>query len=148
MREGLDETLARMARREEALRRRAIESSEPAGREPGAHRVEPEGLSEDDPVQAVVEAVHRVVAGRPGLAVSVRVEQDGATYPLRIAWAGGEVTVTAEPAATPPPPWPTSARTVPAWTPGQRRPGPDRAARLADLIRRDPSLLNGPDTQR
>ncbi|SBV29305.1 hypothetical protein GA0070620_4877 [Micromonospora krabiensis] len=153
VRGGLDETLARMARREEALRR---VTEPPVGREAGAHRQDPHGPPVDDPVEEVAEAVRRVVAAHPGLTVTVRVEHDGQAYPLRIGWAGDRVTVAlpedppddaARPAG-PPPPWPMSVKTVPAWTTGQREPGPDQAARLAELIRRDPSLLGGHDPRR
>ncbi|MGK5743125.1 hypothetical protein [Micromonospora sp. URMC 103] len=161
MRGGLDETLARMARREEALRRAAeaaepvgadaaepagAEAAEPVGREPGAHRLDSDEAPDEDPVEAVAEAVRRIVAEHPGLAVTVRVEHGGQAYPLRVAWSGGEVTVAAEP--TPPPAWPVSGRPVPAWPAGQDGPGHDPAARLAELIRRDPSLLTGHDRQR
>lgn len=150
MRGGLDETLARMARREEALRRRAeppepvtpVRPAEPAGREPGAHRreeatagVRPGG----DPLQEIADAVRRVVAGHPGLAVTVRVEWDGQAYPMRVAWTGGEVTVTEEPG--PPPPWPASQPPASAWPAGGDAPVRGPAARLAELIRRDPTLL-------
>ncbi|MFI6261158.1 hypothetical protein [Micromonospora sp. NPDC051006] len=147
MRDGLDETLARMARREDALRRRAAEPTGSSGREAGAHRLESDAAVDDDPVQEVAEALRRVVAGHPGLAVSVQVELGGRTYPLRVAWTGGEVTLGAEPDA-PPPAWPMSVKTVPGWAPGQRDPAPDPAARLAELIRRDPSLLSDRDPQR
>ncbi|MEV1330288.1 hypothetical protein AB0J20_11990 [Micromonospora costi] len=166
MRGGLDETLARMARREEALRR-AAGPAEPAyrepgeqggrepddqgsrepgaqtGREPGAHRLDGDRAPAEDPVEAVAEAVRRVVAEHPGLAVTVRVEQGGQAYPLRISWTGGEVTVAAE--LAPPPTWPVSGRNAPSWPPGRGGTGHAPAARLAELIRRDPSLLTDHD---
>ncbi|MFI9641639.1 hypothetical protein ACIG87_16505 [Micromonospora sp. NPDC051925] len=47
---------------------------------------------------------------------------------------------------TPPPAWPPADRTPPAWTPPAREmPGVDPAARLAELIRRDPTLLDNDD---
>ncbi|SCL63013.1 hypothetical protein GA0070606_3724 [Micromonospora citrea] len=213
MRGGLDETLARLARREEALRRRAAEQRDPGavGRG-GAEAVGPGGAAdaeaverrgvEDvgqggpeavgpggaadaevvaapdgadpgradgrggarnagpgwadarrageprDPVAEVAEAVRRVVAGHPGVAVTVRVEHDGQAYPLRVAWSGTGVTVDAAAPAGPPPEWPVSARTVPAWTPGRDGVSPDPAARLAELIRRDPSVLGDDDPPR
>ncbi|MEU2665667.1 hypothetical protein ACLQ20_07230 [Micromonospora sp. DT46] len=171
MRGGLDETLARMARREEALRRRAAEA-EPAGgeadgapearggSEPGRADVRGEGRNAGpgwvdarrgaehrDPVVEVAEAVRRVVAGHPGTAVSIRVEHDGQAYPLRVAWTDAGVTVDAE-APAPPPAWPMSVKTVPAWTPAQEGLTPDPAARLAELIRRDSSLLGDGDAPR
>ncbi|MBQ1072323.1 hypothetical protein KBX06_03955 [Micromonospora sp. C31] len=168
MRGGLDETLARMARREEALRRRAADA-EAAGGEAAAPtearggsdpgRVEARGEGRNagpgwadtrrgpeprDPVTEVAEAVRRVVAGHPGTAVSLRVEHDGQAYPLRVAWTDVGVTVGTEVAA-PPPAWPMSVKTVPAWAPAREGLTPDPAGRLAELIRRDPSLLNDGD---
>ncbi|MGW1058802.1 hypothetical protein [Micromonospora rubida] len=242
MRGGLDETLARMARREEALRRRGAEPADEPGREaaapsaaddtlgvppggdtgpgrpgdaavpgrpasdpvpvPGSGDVDPSGAATGgtadraggdadrlagptgraralralpagpttgttgggagtaggtagsaggrmdasagrDPVAEVAEAVARVVAAHPGVTVTVRVEHDGQAYPLRVGWSGGRVTVGAEAATVPPPVWPLSVKTVPAWTPGPDRLTADPSARLAELIRRDPSLLGG-----
>ncbi|MEH0969683.1 hypothetical protein V6U77_00885 [Micromonospora sp. CPCC 205546] len=175
MRGGLDETLARMARREEALRRRAADAGptggkaaassgapggEPQpsggadpghadarheGRNAGPGWVDPRrGAEPRDPVAEVAEAVRRVVAGHPGTAVSIRVEHGGQAYPLRIAWTDAGVTIDAEVAA-PPPAWPMSVKTVPAWSPAQEGIAPDPAARLAELIRRDLSLLGDGD---
>ncbi|MEU4478269.1 hypothetical protein AB0F68_09450 [Micromonospora sp. NPDC023966] len=158
MRGDLDETLARLARREEALRRRAPlpgEQAEETGPgdvpappgEPvdgraghGAYRLRGGDPPEPrDPVEEVAEAVRRVVAEHPGLAVTLRVELGGRAYPLRVSWSGPEVTVGAAPAPAPPPAWPMSVKTVPA--PGQDGVATDPAARLAEMIRRDPSLL-------
>ncbi|MEV1147231.1 hypothetical protein, partial [Micromonospora sp. NPDC049799] len=100
-----------------------------------------------DPVEEVAEVVRRVVAEHPGMAVSVRVDHDGQAYPLRVSWSGGIVTVSAAGAAVPPPPWPMSVKTVPAWTP-QDGLSPDPAARLAEIIRQDPSLLTDDDRPR
>ncbi|MGN9766795.1 hypothetical protein ACTMS2_16755 [Micromonospora sp. SD12] len=171
MRGGLDETLARMARREEALRRRAADAgaaggevAEPAeahdGSGPGRAGTRAEvrnagpgwadtrrGAEPRDPVAEVAEAVRRVVAGHPGTAVSIRVEHDGQAYPLRVAWTDAGVTVGTE-ATAPPPEWPLSVKTVPAWTPTREGLTPDPAARLAALIRRDPSLLGDGDGPR
>ncbi|MCX4389182.1 hypothetical protein OG777_19935 [Micromonospora peucetia] len=168
MRGGLDETLARMARREEALRRRAAEAEAAGGEavtsaeaqggsDPGRTETRGEGRNAGpgwadtrrgaeprDPVAEVAEAVRRVVAGHPGTAVSIRVEHDGQAYPLRVVWTDSGVTVDVE-AAAPPPAWPMSVKTVPAWTPTRERLTPDPAARLAELIRRDPSLLGAGD---
>ncbi|WFE62597.1 hypothetical protein [Micromonospora sp. WMMD714] len=162
MRGGLDETLARLARREEARRRRSVDQgaevddgtptvafdatgpAAPAAGQPGAVAV-PAGV---DPVEAVAEAVRRVVAGWPGLSVGLRVEYAGRTYPLRVERAdaaderaGAEVRAAPDPPA-PPPGWPPASRTSPAWTPAREMPGVDPAARLAELIRRDPTLLD------
>ncbi|MEH1165653.1 hypothetical protein V6V47_09720 [Micromonospora sp. CPCC 205539] len=166
MRGDLDESLARLARREEALRRRDdtvelarpdVGHAEPRNAGPGRHdarhagRDTPDDLAGLGPVEEVAEAVRQVVAGHPGLAVTVRVEHAGRTYPLRICWDGTDVTVGPEPAATPveaPPTWPLSGRTVPGWAPGPDGLSPDPAARLAELIRRDPSLLDELDPRR
>ncbi|MET8231028.1 hypothetical protein ABZS77_10165 [Micromonospora sp. NPDC005298] len=173
MRGDLDETLARLARREEALRRRAndrVDSTpppEPAGDPthhpsghteprdtgPGRHagRDVPDEPAGWGPVEEVAEAVRQIVGAHPGLAVTVRVEHAGRTYPLRVSWDGPHVTVGPEPAAAPlesPPAWPMSGRTVPAWAPGPDGLSPDPAARLAELIRRDPSLLDELDPRR
>ncbi|MEU4397998.1 hypothetical protein [Micromonospora orduensis] len=171
MRGDLDETLARLARREEALRRRADDRDStppppgPVGRvhhpggpaEPrdtgtGRHgRDVPDEPAGWGPVEEVAEAVRLVVGAHPGLAVTVRVEHAGRTYPLRVSWDGPHVTVGPElPAAPvePPPAWPLSGRTVPAWAPGPDGLTPDPAARLAELIRRDPSLLDELDPRR
>ncbi|PMR62891.1 hypothetical protein C1A38_00820 [Verrucosispora sp. ts21] len=152
MRGGLDETLARMRRREEALRRR---STEPADGESGSadgappssadgrndgtgwapHR-EAGGHVLDD----VAEALRAAVAVHPGTAVTARIDHDGQAYDLRVAWTGQEVTVTGQPVAAPPS-WPLSANTVAGWPARQETLTGDPAARLAELIRRDPSLL-------
>ncbi|MFI7428250.1 hypothetical protein ACIBPB_14780 [Micromonospora sp. NPDC049836] len=151
MRGELDETLARLARREE-LRRRTPgpgedgEEATAGGAAPvtrdghGAYRLRgAPGPEQQDPVEEIAEAVRRVVAGHPGVAVTLRVEQGGRVYPLRISWSGPEVTVEPAAAPAPPPTWPMSVKTVPA--PGQDGVATDPAARLAEMIRRDPSLL-------
>ncbi|SIN24085.1 hypothetical protein [Micromonospora cremea] len=167
MRGDLDETLARLARREEALRRRANDRDEtatppgpaggpadPAGGRTDARNAGPDTYGEVGgwgPVEEVAEAVRQVVGAHPGLAVTVRVEHAGRTYPLLISWDGPHVTVGPEPLAAPvepPPAWPLSGRTVPAWAPGPNGLTPDPAARLAELIRRDPSLLDELDPRR
>ncbi|MGC4894960.1 hypothetical protein [Micromonospora sp. DT31] len=155
MRGDLDETLARMARREDALRRRGDTTGDVAGmdtpgHEPddgraahGAHRlrggVEP---TRRNPVEEVAAAVRRVVAEHPGIAVTLRVEVGDQAYPMRISWSGATVTVGPVATPTPPPAWPMSVKTVP--DPGQEPVESDPAARLAEMIRRDPSLLDGP----
>lgn len=152
MRGELDETLARLARREE-LRRRTPGPGEdvepdtaagPAGpvtREGhGAYRLRgAPGPERQNPVEEIAEAVRRAVAGHPGVAVTLRVEHGGQAYPLRVSWSGPEVTVEPAAAPAPPPSWPMSVKTVPA--PGQDGVATDPAARLAEMIRRDPSLL-------
>ncbi|WP_432901027.1 hypothetical protein ACQP1S_29275 [Micromonospora matsumotoense] len=107
-----------------------------------------------DPVEEVAEAVRRVVAAHPGLTVALRVEYAGRTYPLRVERtdtgdrngrtdAGARAPV--DPSPTPPPAWPLADRNPPAWTPAREMPGVDPAARLAELIRRDPTLLDNDD---
>ncbi|WP_433127545.1 hypothetical protein ACQPWW_32060 [Micromonospora sp. CA-240977] len=171
MRGDLDETLARLARREEARRRRTNDRDDsvpPPGRPgPGPDDVRDAGSGRHDPrhagadsagdvagwgpVEEVAEAVRQVVGGHPGLAVTVQVQHEGRTYPMRISWAGPDVTVGPVPPAAPvepPPAWPLSGRTVPEWAPGPDGLTPDPAARLAELIRRDPSLLDELDPRR
>ncbi|WP_422754384.1 hypothetical protein [Micromonospora sp. WMMD708] len=200
MRGGLDETLARLARREEARRRRSVDPetddggptlafgatghppTAPAHPGPGPATpatgelartgpgwAGPAPAPDVDPVEEVAEAVRRVVAARPGLTVVLHVEYAGRTYPLRIEQAQpvarnerpgvgarterpengvrnerSDVVARAgvDPSATPPPAWPLADRTPPAWTPAREMPGADPAARLAEMIRRDPTLLD------
>lgn len=145
MRGELDDTLARMARREELQRRRAS-----AGR---------------STVDEVIEAVQRVVARHPGLSVTMSVAEGGITSVVRVEWTGGNIAVApavapaVEPSIAPavePPArgsvprdtaaargaWPMSGKTVPGWAAAADGLAPDPAARLAELIRRDPSLLD------
>lgn len=141
MRGKLEDSLARMARREELQRRRA-----------GASRT---GVDE------LIEAVQRVVARHPGLAVTMSVSQGDTTSVLRVEWTGGNLAVT--PAVAPAveasieaaPPgadgsaadtqsqmtWPQPGKTVPDWNTAADGSADDPAARLAELIRRDPTLL-------
>ncbi|MFY1625308.1 hypothetical protein ACN268_19215 [Micromonospora sp. WMMD735] len=220
MRGGLDETLARLARREEARRRRSVDPESddggptlafgttghpatapahpgPAATQParpgsaatgparpgpgpgtpaagelartGPGWAGPVPAPGGDPVEEVAEAVRRVVAAHPGLTVVLRVEYAGRTFPLRIEQAqpaarnerpgvgtrterpengarnersDGGARAGGDPSATPPPAWPLADRTPPAWTPAREMPGVDPAARLAELIRRDPTLLD------
>lgn len=147
MRGELEDTLARMARREELQRRRAA-----AGR---------------TSVDELIEAVQRVVARHPGLAVTMSVAEGDTTSVVRVEWAGGSIAVApavapaveasivpavdapgatgGAPEASPRPAWPLSGKTVPGWAAAADGLAADPAARLAELIRRDPSLL---DTER
>lgn len=153
MRGELDGALDKMARMEELRRRRA---AEPAG---GGH----------DAGHAVAEAVRRVVAQHPGIAVTLRVEQETGNRLMRVAWADGTVTVVfhepspsadgvtsttassrqPEPRQTtdeqPPHMWPLSVRTVPGWEAADQDHDGAAAARLAEMVRSDPSLLGRPD---
>ncbi|MEU7586036.1 hypothetical protein AB0A95_07025 [Micromonospora sp. NPDC049230] len=201
MRGDLDETLARLARREEALRRRANDRDDTAppsalpgtvggdtpNAAPGRGEAPNTGPGRGDapnaaigrgealnavparhdarhagadspgdvagwgPVEEVAEAVRQVVGTHPGLVVTVQVQHEGRTYPLRVSWDGPDVTVGPVPPPVPvepPPAWPLSGRTVPEWAPGPDGLTPDPAARLAELIRRDPSLLDELDPRR
>lgn len=144
MRGELEDTLARMARREELQRRRAA-----AGR---------------TSVDELIEAVQRVVARHPGLAVTMSVAEGDTTSVLRVEWAGGNIAVAPAVApaveasivpavdspgagrsamdAQPRTAWPLSGKTVPDWAADSDGLTDDPAARLAELIRRDPSLLD------
>jgi phenylpyruvate tautomerase PptA (4-oxalocrotonate tautomerase family) len=64
----------------------------------------------------LTEAVRRVLEQHPDTAVTLSVEAPEGSGTYRVAWVDGALTVAAGPA-------------------------PDAAARLAELIRRDPSLL-------
>ncbi|MEU1585843.1 hypothetical protein [Micromonospora sp. NPDC005710] len=166
MRGDLDETLARLARRVEASRRRTADrddvtapSGPPglggdpriarSGRHAGVET--PNDVPGWGPVEEVAEAIRQVVGAYPGLAVTVQVEHAGQTYPMRVSWDGPGVAVGPVPPPAPPEPppaWPLSGRTVPAWAPGPEGVSPDPAARLAELIRRDPTLLDELDPRR
>ncbi|MER7166550.1 hypothetical protein ABT336_10860 [Micromonospora sp. NPDC000207] len=89
-----------------------------------------------DPVQAVAEAVRRALLDHPGVTVTLRVEHSGQTYPMRL---GGPETAPAQP-------WPIPVRTTPPWQTDQDGATGDPAARLAEMIRRNPSLLHGDPT--
>ncbi|MEU1607342.1 hypothetical protein [Micromonospora matsumotoense] len=209
MRGGLDETLARLARREEARRRRSADqgaeaddgvstlafeatgrpttdpaypiaaptgpgqpgAGQPGAGQPGAGQAElvrtgpgrtgagGPAAAGSDPVEEVAEAVRRVVAAHPGLTVALRVEYAGRTYPLRVERTdtgdrngrtdsgarNGRTEAGAQAPVDPPPAWPLADRNPPAWTPAREMPGVDPAARLAELIRRDPTLLDNDD---
>ncbi|QOC90049.1 hypothetical protein [Micromonospora craniellae] len=167
MRGGLDETLARMRRREEALRRRSTDPSADDQPDPGPDAPSgvavtsrpdsrnagpgwagtPERVPGAPPrhvTEEVAEALRAVVAAHPGSSVTARIDHAGTAYDLRVTWDGQEVTVSGERAA-PPPAWPMPISAVPGWSETPDRPEPDPAARLAELIRRDPSLLTGED---
>jgi hypothetical protein len=134
MRGELDDALARMARREEIKRRVAEQSADG-----------------ESPADEVTEAVRRVVAQHQGLAVRLWVEDGTAGTGVRVAWRDGAVAVTPEANLDPPPAggpeavsWPVSGRNVPGW-PAADGVADASAARLAEMIRRDPSLLDTTD---
>ncbi|WP_213450279.1 hypothetical protein [Rhizomonospora bruguierae] len=118
MRGDLDDALARMARRDEMLRRaRAASGCTPA-------------------VTEVTEALRRVVAERPELVVTVRVHEERSVSEARVAWRDGEVRVTMRPASDGPYPRPPDEPRATNGTPARHRDDPGTAAaRLADLLR-------------
>ncbi len=138
MRGELDDALARMARREALQRQRAAEA---AGRAAS-------------PADEVTEAVQRVVGQHPSVAVTMWVADGSSLTALHIGWSDGVVTVrpAAEPAlptaGEPPHSWPLAVRTAPNWTDHREREAGGPAARLADLIRRNPSLLHDAEEDR
>jgi hypothetical protein len=105
------------------------------------------------PVDDVIEAVRLVVAHHPRLAVTLWAEDGSTGAAVRVEWVDGVVTVTPddEPAAAmpsagaPPPSFPVAVQTPPAWAPPTEAGANESAARLAELIRRDPSLLRAAD---
>jgi hypothetical protein len=129
----LDDALARIARREELERRLATEQAA------GGQR----------PLDELIEAVRRVVAQHPTLTVQLWADDGTATSSVRVAWSDGTVAVGPEGEPVAPdgavaPSWPRPVYPAPGSTtaPG----GVDApAARLAELIRQDPSLLDGID---
>lgn len=137
MRGELDDALARMERREALQRRLAQEAATRTG----------------SPVNEVTEAVQRVVAQHPTVAVTMWVADGPKISAVHVAWEDGVVTVrpAAEPAlptaGRPPQSWPMTVRTVQGWAAPETPPTAEAAARLAEMVRRDPSLL-GPDPDR
>jgi hypothetical protein len=147
VRGGLDDALERLARMDQ-LRRRA-ESA--AGGAPTAH-----GLAE------AIEAVRRVVERYPDLAITVYGQQGQASAEVRIEREGGVVRATvvsvegpmpaeADPAlgfgakgAVLPAEIPPPLAPPPTWPMAHEDPH-NAAARLAEMIRQDPSLLASPD---
>lgn len=123
MRGGLDDALARMARRDEMLRRaRAANGHTPT-------------------VTEVTDAVRRVVEEHPELVVALRVQDGRSEAEALVAWRDGEVRVTVRPATAGPypraleeQPRPRPASRNDAW---EREPPGTAAARLADLLRGD-----------
>ncbi|MEV0728797.1 MULTISPECIES: hypothetical protein [Polymorphospora] len=154
MRGELDDALARLARRDELKRRLAAEA--PPAPEPPP----PAGPT---PADEVTAAVREVVSRHPDMAVTLSVHTGASAALLRVQWTAGEVTVTVGPATTDvrapaathapgaataaPPAWP--AGTGQPWTgPADSAATGRSAARLAELIRSDPSLLDGYENER
>jgi hypothetical protein len=122
VRGGLDDALARMARRDEMLRRaRAANGYTPA-------------------VTEVTEALRRVVEQHPELVVTVRVQDGRSASEAQVAWRDGEVRVTVRPASGGPvqPALPANGdRSTGGGGPtGGDRPG-TAASQLADLLRNE-----------
>jgi hypothetical protein len=107
----LDDALARLARREELQRRRA------------------EAAAPDAVLDEVADALRRVVAQHPGLAVTATVTDAGGSSTVRVAWSEGSAAVvpSAEPgddahigmrgepvAGRTPYVWPMTVRTIPS----------------------------------
>jgi hypothetical protein len=144
MRGELDDALARMARREELLRRRSAQPTE-------GSRAPADGTR--SPAGEVAEAVRRVVAHHPGLTVSLTVDNGTARAAIRVGWSEGMVSIApatepAAPVSAPAPPaWPLAVKTVPPWAAVTDEQSAASAARLAELIRRDPTLLGGVEDQ-
>jgi hypothetical protein len=115
---GLDDALARMARREQ-LRRRAEGGGELAR----------------SPVEDLAETLRHLVARHESLSVAVIAQDAGVTWQVRAARTGGEVRISV-------------ARVDAVLNGGAHRPpeppAGQTAARLADLLRHNPSLLDGP----
>jgi hypothetical protein len=114
----LDDALARLARREELQRRRA-----------GG------GAAPDAVLDEVADALRRVVAQHPGLAITATVTGAGGSSTVRVAWSEGSAAVVpwAEPsddargtetldepvAGRTPYAWPMTVRTVPSSPAGE-----------------------------
>ena len=124
---GLDDPLVRM-HRWDALRQRLANSS--------AGRLEP---VVDEAVDALVALVQR----HPSLTFTVTVEGTEARASAQLGWQDGRLTLTRSDARS-------TANSTPAGNSVDGSAAPvetseETAARLAELIRRDPSLLDGRD---
>lgn len=115
-----DDALTRLTRHDQ-LRRRAVTPT-----------------PESAPVEEVIEALRAITARHPGLAITVTVDNAGAPTTARITARTGTPEVIRL-APTPEKPQPPEA------------PPPDQysysAARLADMLRKDPDLLDSPKPQ-
>src|SRR5690348_1786458 len=119
---GLDDPLARM-HRWEALRQKLAVSR--------GTRLEPV-------VDEVVDALAELVRRHGGLTLTVVVEDARAQAAVRLAWEDGRLVVNrVDPSAVAEP----AEAEAPAGSAGGSTPSPDTAARLAELIRRDPWVL-------
>jgi hypothetical protein len=159
MRSELDEALARMARREDLTRR---QGADPPDGVPARHwQLRSNGPAGTD---ELLWAVRGVVERHPGMTVTLAVTEGATTSSVRVHWSSGSVALTTQPigehprtpllaggeahgpaAARPRPALPTR-RTGGQWTADiDSAAGARSAARLADLIRQDPSLLDRAD---
>jgi hypothetical protein len=116
---SIDEALERMARWE-ALRRRMAASGAGPGR--------------GDPiVEELIDVVGTVLHKHGTAAVTLTVEGTGEPVTLRLHWEDGRLAVSRLPAV--------SAQPAPGSTPAATETSEQTAARLAALIRKDPSVL-------
>jgi hypothetical protein len=113
---GLDDPLVRM-HRWDALRQRLAHST--------AGRLDPV-------VDEAVEALIAILQRHPSLTFTVTVEGNEARASARLGWQDGRLVLTRSDAQA----------TVDATEPHEET-SAETAARLAELIRRDPSLLDG-----
>jgi hypothetical protein len=145
MRGDLDDALARLARRDQ-LHKRVSQGSDRT----------------TSAAQEIVTAVRPVVERHPGLTASVRLSDGGQTVDVTVANNGGRVHVSVDGPTEPEQPPRPDRRTVggnghpgtaalgvptaggpPDWPPRSELTPGSPASRLAELIRQDPSLLNG-----
>lgn len=125
MRDALGDALERMARREEVQRLRAAAAAQAAST-PAAFGVTAGifGATAPTPHGSVAaelaEAIRQIAQNHPGTIITATVEGTGGEVSMQASWLDGQVVV----------------------RPG---PAPDAAARLAEMIRRDPTLL-APET--
>lgn len=145
MRGDLDDALARLARRDQLHK-----------------RVSQSGDRTTSAAQDIVAAVRQVVERHPGLTASVRLSDGGQTVDVTVENNGGRVQVTVDGPTQPGQQPASDRRTVggsgqpgtaafgvptaggpPDWPPRSELTPGSPAARLAELIRQDPSLLNG-----
>jgi hypothetical protein len=128
MRDALGDALERMARREEVERLRAAAAAQAAS-DPvatGVAATVAAGIFEGTVVGTasprssvaaeLAEAIRQVAQNHPGTIITASVEGTGGEVSMQVSWIDGQVVV----------------------RPG---PAPDAAARLAEMIRRDPTLL-------
>ncbi|HEY6595044.1 MAG TPA: hypothetical protein VI011_13235 [Asanoa sp.] len=121
MRDALGDALERMARREEVERLRAAAAAQTAGM-PATVGVTagifggPAPTPHGSVAAELAEAIRQIAQNHPGTIITASVEGTGGEVSMQASWVDGQVVV----------------------RPG---PAPDAAARLAEMIRRDPTLL-------